>query len=84
MLAGLASKTTRDAWASATNAEQDVAIRVAEAMEEIDVGVFSLWIILFFGATFIVYGLAVAMSDHFPKWLGWAAAVLMRRTTMAK
>ena len=29
-----------------------------------------------FGATFILYGLAVAMSDNFPKWLGWAAAVL--------
>jgi hypothetical protein len=45
-------------------------------MEEIDVGVFSAWIILFFGATFIVYGLAVALSGNFPKWLGWVAAVL--------
>jgi len=84
MLDGLASKATRDAWASATNAEQDVSLRVAEAIEEIDVGVFSLWIILFSAATFIVYGLAVAMSDNFPKWLGWAATVLMRRKTMAK
>ena len=31
---------------------------------------------LFFGATFIAYGLAVAMSDNFPKWMGWVAAAL--------
>ena len=35
-----------------------------------------VWIILFFGVTFIVYGLAVAMSDNFPKWMGWIAAAL--------
>ncbi len=75
-LDGMASKATHDAWASATGADIGVALRVAEAMEEIDVGVFSAWIILFFGATFILYGLAVAMSDNFPKWLGWVAAVL--------
>ena len=75
-LDGLASKAIHDAWAAAPDSEKATALRVAEAMEEVDVGVFSAWIILFFGATFIAYGLAVAMSDNFPKWLGWAAAVL--------
>ena len=75
-LDGMASKTIHDAWADAPDSEKAVALRVAEAMEEVDIGVFSAWIILFFGATFIAYGLAVAMSDNFPKWLGWAAAVL--------
>jgi hypothetical protein len=73
---GLASKATHDAWAAAPEAEKAVALRVAEAMENVDVGIFSVWIILFFGATFILYGLAVAMSDNFPKWLGWVAAAL--------
>ena len=75
-LDGIASKATHDAWAAASDLEVGTALRIAEAMEEIDVGVFSTWIILFFGATFILYGLAVAVSDNFPKWLGWAAAVL--------
>lgn len=73
---GIASKAVHDAWAAAPDAEKAVALRVAEAMEHIDVGIFSAWIILFFGMTFIAYGLAVAMSDNFPKWMGWIAAVL--------
>lgn len=73
---GLASKAIHDAWAAASGPEKAVALRIAEAVEEVDVGIFSMWIILFFGATFIVYGLAVAMSNNFPKWLGWVATVL--------
>ena len=75
-LDGMASKAIHDGVAAAPESEKATALRVAEAMEEVDVGVFSAWIILFFGATFIVYGLAVAMSDNFPKWLGWVAAAL--------
>ena len=75
-LDGLASKATHDAWAAAPGADKAVALRIAEAMEEVDVGVFTLWIILFFGMTFIVYGLAVAMSNNFPKWMGWIAVAL--------
>ena len=72
----MASKAIHDGVAAAPESEKATALRVAEAMEEVDVGVFSAWIILFFGATFIVYGPAVAMSDNFPKWLGWVAAAL--------
>ena len=75
-LDGLASKHIHDAWAAAPSADKAVALRIAEAMEEVDVGVFTLWIILFFGMTFMVYGLAVAMSNNFPKWMGWIAAAL--------
>lgn len=73
---GIASKAIHNAWAVAPASEKAVALRIAVAIEEIDVGIFSAWIILFFGATFIVFGLAVAMSSNFPKWLGWVAAVL--------
>jgi hypothetical protein len=75
-LDGIASKAIHDAWAAAPGADKAVALRIAEAMENVEVGIFRAWIILFFGATFIAYGLAVAMSDNFPKWMGWIAAAL--------
>ena len=70
---GFSSKVVHGAWASAPDAEKAVALRVAEAMEQIDVGIFSVYIIVFFGVTFMLYGLAVAKSGRFPQWLGWAA-----------
>lgn len=63
-------------WAAVPEAEKAVALRVAEAMEQIDVGIFSVDIIVFFGATFMLYGLAVAKSGRFPQWLGWAPLLL--------
>lgn len=73
---GFTSKVVHGAWASASEAEKAVALRVAEAMEQIDVGIFSVYIIVFFGVTFMLYGLAVAKSGRFPQWLGWAALLL--------
>jgi hypothetical protein len=70
---GFTSKIVHVAWATAPEGEKAVALRVAEAMEQIDVGIFSTYIIVFFGLTFILYGLAVAKSGRFPQWLGWAA-----------
>jgi hypothetical protein len=37
---------------------------------------FSFLIFIFWGGTFILYGLAVALSDVYPKWLGWVALVV--------
>ena len=73
---GIASKAVNNAWAAAPASEKAVALRIAVALEEVDVGIFSLWIILFFGLTFVVFGLAIAISSSFPKWLGWIAVVL--------
>ncbi len=75
-LDGITSKVVHVAWAGAPEAEKTIALRVAEAMEEIDVGLFSVYIIVFFGLTFSLFGLAVARSDGFPQWLGWVAVVL--------
>lgn len=75
-LDGIASKVVHDAWAAAPAAEKAAALRISEALEEVDIGVFSIYIIVFFGITFILYGLAVALSEVYPKWLGWAAVVL--------
>lgn len=75
-LDGITSKVVHNAWAVASGEERATALRLAEMMEEIDIGLFSLYIIVFFGITLILYGLAVAMSDTYPKWLGWVAVVL--------
>ena len=75
-LDGIASKVVHDAWADASLGEKAVALRIAEMMEEIDIALFSAYIIVFFGITFFFYGLAVAESGVFPRRLGQAAMIL--------
>ncbi len=72
-LDGIASKVVHDAYAAAPGAGT---LAIAEMMEEIDIGLFSTFIIVFFGVTLLLYGLGVALSDDFPRWLGWVAVVL--------
>ncbi len=45
-------------------------------MEEIDVSLFSFYIVIFFGLTFFLYGLAVLKSEEYPTWVGWIAVIL--------
>ena len=70
---GIAMKVVADAWASS----QDPALfQAAFVLEQINFGLLSMFIFIFFGVTFILYGLAVALTDVYPKWLGWAALVV--------
>ncbi len=70
---GIAMKVVADAWASS----QDPALfQAGFVLEQINFGLFSMFIFIFFGVTFILYGLAVALTDVYHKWLGWAALVL--------
>jgi hypothetical protein len=71
---GIALKRVAVAWASAPRGEKAVAFRVADALVQIQWALDSVWILIFFGATFILYGVAVVLSDVYPKWLGWVAA----------
>lgn len=73
---GIASKVVHDAWLVAPIAEKAMALRAAEIMEEIDISIFSAYIVVFFGVTFFLYACAVATSGVFPKWLGWIGALL--------
>ena len=75
-LDGITSKVVHNAWAMSPAGDKVVALHVAEMMEEIDIGIFSMYIIVFFGITLLFYGLAVAKSTSFPAWLGWVAVVL--------
>ena len=75
-LDGITSKSVHDAFAAASGSEATVALRDSELMEQIDVGLFSMWIIVFFGFTFASYGVALLQSSSFNKYYGWVALVL--------
>lgn len=72
---GIAAKRLADQWASASAAEKAVALRVFDAVGQVDVALFSVATVVLFGATFVLYGVAVALGDEYPKWLGWVAVV---------
>jgi hypothetical protein len=70
-LDGLAAKQIAEAWATAPPDEQAAALRLVLAEETIHFALAALFNILFAGVTFILYGLAVAWSRVYPRWLGW-------------
>jgi hypothetical protein len=72
---GVAMKELAQAWAGAPAAEKATAFRVAAAVGEVNAAIFFLWTFAFFGVTILLYGLAVALSDVYPKWLGWVAVL---------
>jgi hypothetical protein len=74
-LDGLAAKQIAEAWATAPPDEQAAALRLLLAEETINFALAALFNILFAGVTFILYGLAVAWSRVYPRWLGWVVVV---------
>ena len=72
---GISSKFFHDAFVAAPAGESAIALRVSELMEQIDVGLFSMLIIVFFGFTFASYGAALIQSDSFHMAYGWIALV---------
>jgi hypothetical protein len=75
ILDGVAARQLAEEWARAPVEEKATALRVVLANETTNFALASLFNILFAGATFILYGLAVALSDVYPRWLGWIAVV---------
>ena len=74
-LDGLAAKQIAEAWATAPPDEQAAALRLVLAEETINFALAALFNILFAGVAFILYGLAVAWSRVYPRWLGWVVVV---------
>jgi len=70
---GIALKRAVDAWASAPPDQQVAAFAAAEAIRWIEIGVNSLSFSLV-GLTLLLYGIALALSGAYPRWLGWLAA----------
>jgi hypothetical protein len=72
---GVAVKFVADEWVSAPPAEKADAFRVAEAVRHIEIGT-SSFAELTLGAALLLYGLAIALSDAYPGWLGRAAVAV--------
>ncbi len=60
-------------WAAAPASEAATALRLAGAVTQVDLGIWSTGMLVFFGLAFICFGAAVATSGRFPAWLGWTA-----------
>jgi hypothetical protein len=72
---GVAAKHLADAWEAAPPDEEAAALRVVLGEETINFALAALFNIVFAGVTFILFGLAVAWSDRFPRWSGWIVVV---------
>src|SRR5215211_8799013 len=72
---GVAAKHLADAWEVAPPEEAAAALRMVVAEEAINFALAALFNILFAGVTFILLGLAVALSGEYPGWLGWVVVV---------
>lgn len=74
-LDGVAAKQIAGAWAEAPVADQAAALRDLTSEETLNFALVALFNLLFAGVTFILYGLAVAFGDVYPRWLGWPVVV---------
>jgi uncharacterized membrane protein len=70
---GIALKRAVDAWASAPPDRQAAAFAAAEAIRWIEIGVNSLSFALV-GLTLLLFGIAIALSSVYPRWVGAIAA----------
>ena len=59
-----------NAWSAAPASEKFATFQAALAVRQIEVGLASLFALVS-GIAFSAYGLAIAWSDTYPKWLGW-------------
>lgn len=74
-LDGVAAPQLAEEWAAAPPDRQATALALVHLQETLNFALASLFNLLFAGATFILLGLAVAMSGIYPRWLGWIVVV---------
>jgi hypothetical protein len=70
---GVATRQLAEEWAAAPPAEQAIAVRLVSANETVNFSVASLFNLIFAGATFIFFGLALVTGRDYPRWFGWIA-----------
>jgi Domain of unknown function (DUF4386) len=75
ILDGVAARQHAQEWASAAPGEKATALGLVHLNETLNFALASLFNFAFAAATFILFGLAVALSRIYPRWLGWAAVV---------
>jgi hypothetical protein len=72
---GLASKHLAEFWRSAPPELRASALASFRAEEGINFALLSPLNLVFAGFTFVLFGLAAALSKVYPRWLGWSAVV---------
>ena len=72
---GIGMKSLATEWVNAPTESKAIAFGSLQAVNAIRLGLFDLFIILFFGVPFIAFGLAVMMGTGYPTWLGWIALI---------
>jgi hypothetical protein len=73
ILDGVAARQLAQEWAAAPANQKAVALDLVQANETINFALASGLNFVFAAVTFILFGLAVALSDVYPRWLGWVA-----------
>lgn len=73
---GIAQKGLADAWAAAAPADKAGALGAVLAVVALSGALFTVSIIVTFGLTSLLFGLAIASDETYPRWLGWIGAVL--------
>lgn len=67
---GFALRATIDAWVAASPSDQSAAFLVAEGVRAIEKGLSSLFHLMN-GTALLSFGLAIALTRTYPRWLGW-------------
>ena len=75
ILDGVAARQLAREWASAAPGDKAIALGLVHVNETLNFALASLFNFVFAAATFILFGLAVAISGVYPRWLGWAVFV---------
>ena len=75
LLDGIAAPQLAQEWAAAPPDQRATALSLVQANETIDFALASGLNFVFAAVTFILFGLAVALSDVYPRWLGWVAVL---------
>jgi Domain of unknown function (DUF4386) len=74
-LDGVGAYQLAQEWAESPPGERSLALGLVHANETINFALASLFNLVFAGVTFILFGLAVLLSEVYPRWLGWTAFV---------
>ena len=75
ILDGVAARQLAQEWASAAPANSATALGLVHVNETSNLALASLFNFVFAAATFILFGLAVALSHVYQRWLGWVVVV---------
>lgn len=73
-LDGFSLSESASRWADASAAQKPAEFAVWVALDELQLSLLGLVLMVFFGVTFVLYGLTVALGDRYSTRLGWVAA----------